>query len=214
MNKFMLQLADMPWSKVIVIGFMALAGYHFGMRDDGATLTANLESEKQQLDSTNRQLQLTKKAMENAEKFEAEIIAAKKEFERVTEFMPPKLSVADLTTMISERSAKAGVRLLSTAPKSASQNDPSAVKSPYFDSIRVTFKIEGSFAQILTFLSLTSRDPRMLMFDESDLTTQTQTSTEAPVLTLAGDLVGFRFKKEALAAAPPPSASGGPDARP
>ena len=201
----MLQLADMPWAKVAIIGLIALAAYHFGMRNDGSFITANLETEKQQLDEVNRQLQVTRKAMENAERFESEIVAAKREFERVTDFMPPKLSVADLTTMISERSGKSGVRLLSTSPKS-SQSESNSPKSPFYDSIRVTFKIEGTFAQILAFLSQTSRDPRMVMFDDTELATSAGASLDAPILTFGGDMVGYRYKKEAA----PPAAAAAP----
>lgn len=196
MSKALLQLADLAWPKVIGIGLVVTAGYYFGMRDDGSAILASLQNQKQEFETATKQLAATKKAMENAERFEIEIKAAKAQFERVSEFMPPRLSTADLTTLMSEKAAKAGVRLLSTSPKTAEGND--TAKSTFFDSLRILFKIEGSFAQILTFLSQVSRDSRMLTFDNTDLMTVTGSQVDDPTLTFSGELVGYRFKKEAL----------------
>jgi Tfp pilus assembly protein PilO len=207
MNKYLLQLADLPWPKVVAIGFFVTALYYFGLRDDGSILAANLVNQKQELETATKQLQATKKAMENAERFEAEIKAARAQFERVTEFMPPKLSMADLTTLISEKAGKAGARLLNTSPASSSSGaQASTGKTAFFDSIRVGFKLEGSFAQILTFLAQISRDSRILTFDDTILATNSGSQADDPTLSFSGELVGYKFKKDA----PPPAASPAP----
>ncbi len=198
MNKYLLQLADMPWSKVLVVGLVLGALYYFLVRDDGAWLQSNLEQSKQQLAEAEQQLKVTRKAMENADRFEQEVKAAKKQFERVTDFMPLKMSTADLTTLMSEKSSTAGVRLLSTSP--IPNQGSNADKPLFFDAVRVAFKIEGAFSQILAFLSLISKDTRMLTFENTDLTTLQGSPVDSPTLTFSGELVGYRYKKEAAAA--------------
>jgi Tfp pilus assembly protein PilO len=210
MNKALLQLADLGWPKVLAIGLFVTAFYFFAFRDDGSIITANLTSAKQELDTATKQLQVTKKAMENAQRFESEIKAAKLQFEQVTEFMPPRLSMADLTTLISDKASKAGVRLLSTSPHSSAGATAASTKPAFFDSIQVAFKVEGSFAQILTFLAQISRDSRILTFEETVLTTNTGTQADDPTLNFSGELVGYKYKKEVAT----PAAPGVPGAAP
>ena len=206
MNKILLQLADLSWLKVFLGALVMTAVYYFGMRDDGSFILQNLEQAKQQLDSAQKQLAITKKAMDNAERFEADLKSEKADFDHITDFMPLKLNTADLTTLMSEKSARTGVHLQNTSPKSSTSS--ATPESSFYDTVRVAFKIEGTFSQIANFLSQISRDPRLLTFEDTTLNKSSGTEGESPLLTFEGDLVGYRYRPPVIAPAAVPAAGG------
>ena len=207
MNKILLQLADLSWVKVFLGALVMTAVYYFGMRDDGTSLVQGLEQAKQQLESAQKQLAITKKAMDNAERFEADLKSEKSDFAHITDFMPLKLNTADLTTLMSEKSARVGVHLQNTSPKGSGSSAGTDVS--FFDTVRVAFKIEGTFPQIANFLSQISRDPRLLTFEDTVLSKSQGSEGESPLLTFEGDLVGYRYHPPKDVVAPTTGAPAG-----
>jgi len=185
MNKYIIQLAELQWSKVIGIGVVLGVLYYFMLYDDGSSVQASIKAAKDQLAITNKQLSQTEKAIADANRFEKEVKSLTEQFQKITEFMPPTIGAAELSSIINQQAQAAGVH-----PKI----EPKGEDKPngFYQTSKVDLQIEGTYAQIVTFLSNLSRVPRLMTFDKVQLN---QASGGGP-LVFSGTLIAYRYLKE------------------
>jgi Tfp pilus assembly protein PilO len=194
-NKYIIQLGDLPWSRVFIGGLVALALMYFLVYDDGSKLTAAYQASKNKAVDAERVLRQTQKAMEDADRFEKEVLDLGKQFERIYEYMPEKLNSADLETIVSEQVKNSNVTLIQMTPNRTEQ------KFGFYETAKIDFDLEGSFAQIVTFLSFVSRVPRLLTFDSMDLRFDHSVGEQSR-LKFRATMTGYRYLKNDAAAKP------------
>jgi len=85
MEKYILQLGELTWSKVIAGGIVAAVLYWSLYYDDGSTLEASIQSLQTQYTEAEKNLQETRQAMADTEKFEKEVRNNEIQFEKVLE---------------------------------------------------------------------------------------------------------------------------------
>ena len=187
MNKILYQLADLPWSRVFMIGIAMLAIYYFSMYDDGGALVSRLRQSSQRLAEAENKLKETKIATANADRFESEVKLTLEQFDHITDFMPEKTNTADLTTMINDLAKQVGVRVTKTEPSSSIE------RADFYETAKISATLEGSFSQLVKFLSEVSKRKRMYTFDHIELATTQGTDPAAPKLTFNAVLVGYRY---------------------
>lgn len=187
-------LGELPWPKVAVYGFIAVLLYYFLLYDDGTALRNRFTATTAQLAQAQKGLDETRKAMEDADKFEREVKLTAQQFERIRDFMPEDLNAASLTEIILHQASMAGAKVLKLEPKQGDE------RVDFYEMTRVQVSLEGSYAQLVTFLSYLSRVPKLLTFDTVKITRQGG-DPETPKLKFVGTLVGYRYVK-------PPEAKG------
>lgn len=195
MNKYLAQLADLQWLKVVGIGIAIVIAYYFLMFNDGTDLNTQIKAAQERREDAKKQLALTEKAMENANRFEKEVEATAKQFERIVEFMPPNIGAAELTAIINKQAQASGVKPRISPKGEEPQKD-------FYQVSRVELELEGTFPQILMFLSNISRVPKLLTFDEVEV--KTPTDARSNVLTFKGTLLAYRYKNTPVASANKP----------
>jgi type IV pilus assembly protein PilO len=193
MNKYMAQLAALDWVKVLLIGLALAVGYYFLIFDDGTALQTSIKQAQERLAAAKLSLSQTEKAMENANRFEKEVQATAAQFAKITEYMPETLSVAELNTIISKNAQLSGVR---------PRINPKGEEPPqgFTQAVKMEIQLEGSFAQIETFLANVSRERRLLIFDNVEITPNsagTFPTSLGASLTFKGSLSGYRYLKNA-----------------
>jgi Tfp pilus assembly protein PilO len=213
MEKYILQVGELTWSKVIAGGFLA-AGLYWGLYyDDGSALETSIQALQTQYTEAEKNLQETRQAMADTEKFEKEVRNNEIQFEKVLEYLPQEMNSNELTRMINEIVAQTGTRLLETKPQL------NVERKDFYEITRIDLNIEGRFVGVVTFLSALSRVPKLLTFDQIEVKVNPAASTgsldEAPNVELSGTLVGYRYLKDAEpgaegAAGSVASPSGGP----
>ena len=195
MNRLIAQLADLEWSKVVMFGLLLAAAYYFMSFDDGETLSAQIRAANERLATANAKLTQTKKAMADANRFETEVKRIGQQFEQITSFMPSSIGPAELTQIVNQSSGLAGVRVTKIEPKG-----PDTVAG-FYEASRVAVTIQGSYAQVLKFLEMISRVPKLLTFDMVRVKGPPPASgpptSEAQPLIFEGLLVGYRYVKDA-----------------
>lgn len=191
MNKIVVQIAKISWSKVFLFGLIAGGLYWIVGFNDGKDLQTELANTKQQLIEAQKQLAATKEAVASADNFEREVKDTVDQFNRVVpELMPDKMSTADLMTIASDVSNKSGVKLVKTEPR------PGVDKTDFYDTTRIAISLEGNFSQIVMFLSNLSRIPKLMTFDHVDVGyAEGNTDLESPRLILNGIMVGYKYLK-------------------
>ena len=200
MEKYILQLGELTWSKVIVGGLIA-AGVYWGLYyDDGAALADSIRSLSTQYTESERQLRETKEAMADAEKFEKAVRQNEVQFEKVLEYLPQDINTNEMTRLVNQQAQLAGPRVVSTKAIDTIE------RKSFYEMTRLDFALSGSFSQVVLFLSSLSKIQRLLTFDKLKIKVNAGRPDEIPQVELAGILVGYRYLKDAD---PGTSAAGG-----
>lgn len=217
MNRIIAALADLEWTKVLMASLAMAGAYYFMMYDAGDSLNERIKQANDRLATANTKLDQTKKAMAEANRFEAEVRRLDQQFVQITEYMPSTMGPAELTQIVNQSASLAGVRVNKIEPKGPDVN------AGFYESSRISVVINGNFAQILKFLEMISRVPKLLTFDMAKVTGTRVVgppTAEPPPLTFEGLLVGYRYNKDAPYVEPknakkgpgvprPPTAPGG-----
>jgi Tfp pilus assembly protein PilO len=196
MKKYIAALADMAWTNVLLIGFGLAAAYYFLSYDSGAALSTEIQASTVKLAQSEKQLKDTEKAMEDANRFQAEVQETARQFARINDFMPEAMTEADLQALMTRQAQLAGVRIMKMEPKGGVEH------VGFYDKMRLALTAEGTYPQILTFLSYISRVPRLLTFENMSLDYNGINETEeSPRLTYQAVVVAYRYVKNAEAPA-------------
>ncbi|MES2963592.1 MAG: type 4a pilus biogenesis protein PilO [Bdellovibrionota bacterium] len=194
MNKLIAQLSDLEWSKVIMLGLALAGAYYVLIFDSGESISGKITQQQQQLVEANTKLSQTMKAMQDANRFELEVKRIAQQFDQITNFMPMTIGPAELTQIVNQSAGLAGVRVSKIEPKGPD------TRAGFYEASRVFVSISGNFAQILEFLEMLSRVPKLLTFDEVEvrsLKAPGAPPTEISPLAFEGLLVGYRYIKDA-----------------
>ena len=202
MEKYILQLGELTWSKVIVGGLIA-AGVYWGLYyDDGSALEASIATLSTRYTDSERQLRETKEAMADAEKFEKVVRQNEVQFDKVLEYLPQDINTNEMTLLVNQQAQLAGPRVVKTAAVETIE------KKSFYEMARLEFALSGTFSQVVLFMSSLSKIQRLLTFDRIKLKVDTGLTGETPQVELSGVLVGYRYLKDADADGATPAAGG------
>lgn len=212
MEKIILQLGEMTWSKVVAAGLIVMGLYWALYYDDGTSVDENIKALQQQYTSAERNLRETRQAMADAEKFEKEVRNNEIQFEKVLEYLPQEINANELTRMTNDLARQTDTTVIATK---AQQNQE---RKDFYEMTRLEFELKGGFPNAVTFLSALSRVPKLLTLDKIEIKIDQATGADtAPSVQLSGVLVGYRYLKDAeidtqgtAPAAAPAPAPGGP----
>lgn len=207
MQQYILQLGEMTWSKVIVGGLIALGAYWGLYYDNGERLETEIQQLTTRLTESERQLRETKEAMADAERFEKLVRQNEIQFEKVMEYLPQDTNANELTRLVNQVSQLSGARVKATQPMSVAE------RKDFYEMTRIKVDLQGSFAQVVLFLSSLSKVQKLLTFDSLEIKTLEEGGAvgegETPPVTLEATMVGYRYLKDQETAADANRAGGG-----
>lgn len=203
MEKYILQLGELTWSKVVIGGIIAAALYWGLYYDDGSTLETAIKTLNQQYSESERQLRETKEAMADAEKFEKAIRQNEVQFEKVLEYLPQEINANELTRLVNQQAQLSGARVQTTKAVELVE------RKDFYEMTRLEFGLTGSFSQVVAFLSSLTKIQRLLTFDRLKIKTTQAGSDGTTSVELNGILVGYRYLKAPPEGTPAPGAAGG-----
>ena len=196
MEKYILQLGEFTWSKVIVGGLIAAGAYWGLYYDDGSNLENAIKGLQGQYTESERQLRETKEAMADAEKFEKAVRQNEVQFEKVLEYLPQEINSNELTRLVNQQAQLSGPRVQST------KAIDSIERKEFYEMTRLDFALQGSFSQVVLFLSSLSKIQRLLTFDKLKIRVNAAGKDDVPSVELSGLLVGYRYVKDDPKAVP------------
>lgn len=209
MEKYILQLGELTWSKVIVGGLIVAGLYWAFYYDDGTALDATIKTLNTKYSESERQLRETKEAMADAEKFEKAVRQNEIQFEKVLEYLPQEINANELTRLVNQQAQLSGTRVVST--KAVDQIE----RKDFYEMTRLEFGLSGSFSQVVLFLSSLSKIQRLLTLDKLKIKVAQASSDDHATVDLTGILVGYRYLKTAADGSPIGKAgAGGSPAKP
>jgi len=186
-----LTLATLNWKRVVAVSAILAALYFLLVYDNGETIDRNVQQIQTQITQTEHQIKVTKEAFADAERFEREVKATVDQFSMVMDYMPEDMSSSELMTIVSDLAANTGLKLMKTEPITGGE------RTTFYEPVRMSFALEGSFVQVLTFLSELSKVPRLITFEGIELSSLANTDPEMPQLLFTGTIVAYRYIKSA-----------------
>ena len=185
------KLAGLSIKKCLVIGVVVGGAYYLGPYDDGSEevrltrrANENLVQAQAELNSINRVLKQAQTYRETAEELGEQLEAALR-------YLPEKLTPADLMKLLSTEAKAAGaniVRVQDGGTQSGSEED-------FYKQIVVETELEGSFAQMMLFLSYLTRIDRIISLKTLTMSSKDSgASTGEKQVKFTGLFVGYKYR--------------------
>lgn len=191
MSKYLIQIGDLAWTNVMIAAAVIGAVYYFAMFDDGTLLTEQIDAANVQLVEAERQFKQTQKAMQDAERFEAEVQALQRQFEDIIKFMPESMKDSELSRIVSDCARRAELNPLSLTPAKGENKG-------FYETSKLSFNLQGSFPQVMRFLSELSKVPNLLTLEGVQIE-KVRAGTEAnAVLSFKASIVGYKYLRSSL----------------
>lgn len=159
------KLAEFPPGRVVVFSLVICGLYYLVGYDSGAAHLANVESYKAQLAEIQQKSEKVDKEIDEIRALKA---AQEKDSERLNillGFIPEKLSNFEMMRTLSNEAKAVGVNINSIRDSGAS----SAKSGEFYEEIGVDVNLEGSFSQLLLFLSNLTRLNQIVTVNTLDL---------------------------------------------
>lgn len=188
---FIVRLADYSWQKIFLIALVLCAAYYFFQFDDGISIAGQVEQAQMDLQQEKTLLAKTIEAMKDLERFKEELNNQEAQVKEVMSFLPKQMNVSDLLSTIQDRANQAGMRVLKLNPKEE------ITKVEFYEAMRVEIQLQGTYAQIATFLSLLSKLPRLLTIDNITLVLVPSKEPDGSAkIDFGATLVSYRYADE------------------
>ena len=163
-------IANFQLTQIIVFGSLFLGAYYFSWYNDGSTLKKSIDDI--QTNTQQVELQVNKKQgeLENIKSFEKEVLAQEEDVKYFLNFIPSSLTFTDISTLLLREAKSSGVNVGLKKDEKVDKEEDSE-----YQTLSVQLAINGSFSQILLFLSKLTQQRRMLIVENIDMIMNRQT---------------------------------------
>lgn len=189
----MLEMLQKASKVAFVIAGLIFGGlYYWSNSDSLSSKEAAIEAKKNELEAAEAAIQSAKKIAGDKAKFEEESTKVSDQLKAAIEFLPTKLNEQDILTKIANEARSAGVRQTSVQPKKAQPKG-------FYEELQMDVELEGSYSQLVLFLSYISNIQRIVNIKGLDLRIKDYVD-ETPILRLKGTLVAYRYTEKTAGA--------------
>jgi Tfp pilus assembly protein PilO len=187
------KLANLGWSRVLMIGLGLAIAIYFLNGSDSAAYDRQKAAAQKDLESEERQLEETKKAAADIEQFKKDNKKLEEQLKELVNYVPTKLNpieiVGDLTTEIN----KSGATLVKMGSFSRA-----AEHVDFYEMSKIDFAARGTYAQLVQFLAQLTQLQRLFTFDKMELAGEQNGSG---TINLTATLVAYRYAGDSDAGA-------------
>ena len=164
-----------------LLGYMNYSGSQTGIEG----IENQIEKQKALVAEAESKVSDAKKFVSDRKKFEEEMNKVSDQLRAAVEYLPTKLNSQDVLTKISNEARSSGVNLASIQPKNSQAKG-------FYEELLMEVEVEGSYGQLVTFLSYISRIQRIVNIRGLDLKVK-QMTEDGPILAMRGTLVAYRY---------------------
>lgn len=192
--------------RAMIIGLILAAFYYFAFMDKGAAQHAAIEASRSRMGELQTQINDGQTKLDNAEVYKRTAAEVGTTIEKLLTLIPENFNMADLMRIVSNEAKSAGSSLATIEPKTT---EVSAV-APEFEELTVSLELQGSFLQHMVFFANLTRVQQILIVRKFEFSHMRDgKADEAPQVKLTAEVVAYRYRGKAAAAARPEDGSGG-----
>jgi Tfp pilus assembly protein PilO len=186
MNELIVKFGSLSHIKAGLAGVLIAVLYFFGASDSGDTVLQNIENAQIGLKEAKIEIEKMRKELNDVNEFEIKVKTTTSQFKELLKFMPEDLNIADFNKLVTREVAASGLRAKRIAPTGEKE-----VKE-FYSTIRIQVELEGTFSQIMTFMSNLSRSKQIFTFEGVELSRLSMENSSSNVL-FAATIVGYKY---------------------
>ena len=162
--KFFFDLARLQFIQILVFGGVFLGVFYFTLYDDGSYLNKLIEEVQSNIDQTEAKIKQKEKELEAVREFEREVVSEEQVIRYFLNFIPETLTYTDLSSLLIKAAEFTGINIEVKQDQKVRFKEESE-----YQTLKIQLTIDGSFSQIMFFLSKLTAQKRMLILNKIDM---------------------------------------------
>lgn len=198
------KLNNISFVQALMASFVLGAFYYFIVYDDGLNLLNQIQQANVELQTEEKSSSTIEQGYKRATQYQELVGTMGPTFQGLMDYLPAKMSMADLMRSISNEAKASGVNIdqVREAGSAKAQED----QNLFYNTIAVGVDLSGTFTQHLLFLSNLTRLPQILMIDVLSMSAgKSAEGSGSPIINMNATIAGYRYDE----AAEKPKAKGG-----
>lgn len=175
-----------PISYYIGVGVLIALVYYMNYYDGGSKIERKITTVKTELKTVTKELNDIEALTNNYKKYQEDLNLLSSKYEQALNYLPSRENIYVIIKQLYTEAKLAGVNI--TLVKPGDNN----VKQEFYEEMPMTIKVEGSFSQVLMFLSKVVNLPRIINLTDVSLTSPEKISS-FPIVKLEGNMVAYRY---------------------
>lgn len=186
-EKLLARLAGFSSTQLIVVAALATGFYYFTSFDDGSTLKASIAASKTKLNEVETKNAEVRRLVNSRDATVEELSELTNGFQAVMKKLPAELNEPELISIIGSTAQRSEVKV-----SSIRSEEPIDFK--FYGAIPINVEIQGKFSQLVSFLYLLAKYPRILRLENLSLKrAATGRDVSSEMLVLSGKLLGYKY---------------------
>lgn len=162
--KIFLDLARLQLFQVLTFGSLLLGVFYFTLYDDGTQLEKLIAGVQGNIDQVEVNIKKKEEELEEVKNFEKEVIAQEEVIKYFLNFIPESLTYTDLSSLLIKAAEFTGINIeVKQDQRVHSQEEKD------YQTLKIQLAVDGSFSQIMFFLSKLTEQKRMLILNKIDM---------------------------------------------
>lgn len=178
-------------TRALIIGFVLAGLYYFIGYNDGTIQKNQIAAIEGQISTANKEIADVETKIKKAQQYKTLVTSMGSSFDVLVGYLPAKMSMADLMKAISTEAKAAGSNI-SRIQDAATRSDG----AEFYDSLKVSTELSGTFPQHILFLSYLTRLEQILMVESMSMIVVNAQNSElgqSPQVALSASIVGYRY---------------------
>jgi type IV pilus assembly protein PilO len=192
----LIRLASFSFQKTLI--FSAILGgiYYMMFFDDGSSIQVKITEAEKKVQEAEQLSKKSDEALKEVEAVRATVGALSEQFKTVSQALPSEVQMTDIIRTVDFVSRKSGVSIKTKEPKPVVNRD-------YYEEIPLKISLEGTYAEITTFLFLLASTERIMKVNNFTVSLPKEKAKGMGPGRLAfeGQVISYRF----IGVQPPPA---------
>ncbi len=187
----LIRLASFSFQKCLAFSAVLGGIYYMMAFDDGSAIQAKIKETEAKVTEQEALAQKSEAALKEVEQVRTTVGALSEQFKTVSQALPSEVQMADIIRTVDFVSRKSGVSINKKAPKPVVNRD-------YYEEIPLQITLEGTYAEVTTFLFYLASTERIMKVNNFVLTQPqdrngNKNGANAGRLSFEGNVVSYRF---------------------
>ena len=194
------QLKQLDTTKALLIGLFIAGFYYLTLFDSGEALQNQINNKKTSITALRTELATMEKTLVDAEKHREISRKLGEEMDAVLRAVPEKYNSLELMKVLSDEAKVVGTSIVNLQPASGFRNQTQDELDNPFKPVSVTVTLNGTFNQIMLFMSNLTKVSKIILIKELSLRVQEPAKvfeTASPAINYKATFQAYRYDANA-----------------
>ncbi len=181
--------------RALILGVVLGVFYYFLLYDSGEAQKAAITTGVARIEELNAQIADAQRKLDAAAVHKKTAAEVGGTLQKLLSSVPVQFGMNEVMRLVSNEAKVAGVSLIGMDPRISESSTLSSALSSEFEELGINVKLEGSFLQLMVFLSNLTKANQILIVRKFEIAQAREgKGDEAPVIALSADIMALRYK--------------------